>query len=68
ALGSVAGVALSVGGAWALMHFVFNTRFTPAVVPALAVSAGMTLLAVAIGLLTSREVFASTPMVALRDT
>jgi len=31
------------------------------------VSAGMTLLAVAIGLLTSREVFASTPMVALRS-
>ncbi len=67
ALGSVAGVALSVGGAWALMHFIFNTPFTPAVVPALAVSAGMTLLAVAIGLLTSREVFASTPMVALRS-
>ncbi len=67
ALGSVAGVALSVGGAWALMHFIFQTPFTPAVVPALAVSAGMTLLAVAIGLLTSREVFASTPMVALRS-
>ncbi len=66
ALGSFAGVGLSVGGAWALMHFLFKTPFSPAVVPALAVSAGMTLLAVAIGLLTSREVFASTPMVALR--
>lgn len=66
ALGSLAGVVLSVGGAWALMRFVFNTPFTPAVLPALAVSAGMTLLAVAIGLLTSREVFASTPMAALR--
>jgi putative ABC transport system permease protein len=62
ALGSLAGVALSVGGAWALMHYIFNAPFHPAVLPALAVSAGMTLLAVVIGLLTSREVFSATPM------
>jgi hypothetical protein len=60
-------VLLSVGGAWALMHFIFETPFRPAVWPALAVSGGMTALAVAIGLLTSREVFASTPMAALRE-
>ena len=68
ALGSLAGVGLSVGGAWALMHFIFQTPFNPAIGPALAVSAGMTALAVAIGMLTSRDVFASTPMVALRDS
>ncbi len=68
ALGSLAGVGLSVGGAWALMHFIFQTPFSPAIGPALAVSTGMTALAVAIGMLTSREVFASTPMVALRDS
>ena len=67
ALGSLAGVLLSVGGAWALLHYVFKAPFSPALLPALAVSAGMTVLAVTIGLLTSREVFASTPMVALRD-
>ncbi len=67
ALGSLAGVLLSIGGAWALMHFVFDTPFRPAVLPAVLVSVGMTVLAVAIGLLTSREVFASTPMVALRE-
>jgi putative ABC transport system permease protein len=68
ALGSLAGVGLSVGGAWALMHYVFEAPFKPAVWPAVLVSMGMTVLAVAIGLLTSREVFASTPMVALRET
>jgi putative ABC transport system permease protein len=67
ALGSLAGVLLSVGGAWALVHYVFDVPFTPAVLPAVAVSAGMTLLSVAIGLLTSREVFATTPMAALRE-
>jgi putative ABC transport system permease protein len=67
ALGSLAGVVLSVGGAWALMRFVFDAPFKPAIVPALIVSAGMTLLAVVIGMLTSREVFATTPMAALRD-
>ncbi|MDE3055019.1 MAG: FtsX-like permease family protein, partial [Gemmatimonadota bacterium] len=67
ALGSLAGVLLSVGGAWALMHFIFQAPFKPAIVPALVVSLGMTVLAMAIGLLTSREVFASTPMAALRE-
>lgn len=67
ALGSLAGVLLSVGGAWALMHWVFETPFRPAVLPAVLVSLGMTVLAVAIGMLTSREVFASTPMAALRE-
>ncbi|HEU4988734.1 MAG TPA: FtsX-like permease family protein, partial [Gemmatimonadaceae bacterium] len=68
ALGSLAGVLLSVGGAWALMRFVFDEPFRPALWPAIGVSAGMTVLAVVIGLLTSREVFSSTPMVALRDS
>ncbi len=68
ALGSLAGVLLSIGGAWALMHFIFQTPFHPAIWPALLVSLGMTVLAVAIGMLTSREVFASTPMVALRES
>jgi putative ABC transport system permease protein len=66
-LGSLAGVVLSIGSAWALLHFLFKTTFSPAVLPALIVSAAMTLLAVLIGLLTSRDVFASTPMAALRE-
>jgi putative ABC transport system permease protein len=66
-LGSLSGVLLSVGSAWALLHFLFKVPFTPAVVPAIVVSAGMTGLAAAIGLVTSRDVFATTPMVALRE-
>jgi putative ABC transport system permease protein len=66
-MGALAGVLLSLGGAWALMHYVFKTPFSPALLPALVVSAGMTGIAVAIGMLTSREVFSSTPMAALRE-
>ena len=67
ALGSAAGVVLSVGGAWLLMHFVFETKFYPAIAPVLLVAAVMTLLAIAIGLATGREVFRETPMAALRE-
>ncbi|MEX2153255.1 MAG: FtsX-like permease family protein, partial [Gemmatimonadaceae bacterium] len=67
ALGSVAGVLLSVGGAWLLMKYVFESAFAPAVAPVLLVALAMTALAIAIGLLTGREVFRSTPMAALRE-
>jgi putative ABC transport system permease protein len=66
-LGSLAGVVLSVGAAWLLMEFVFETTFSPALLPVLVVAAAMTLLAIAIGLATGREVFRQTPMAALRD-
>ena len=56
-----------VGGAWLLMHFVFETKFYPAIAPVLLVAVVMTLLAIAIGLATGREVFRETPMAALRE-
>lgn len=67
ALGSAAGVLLSIGGAWMLMKFVFETSFSPAIAPVLLVAAAMTALAIAIGLATGREVFRETPMAALRE-
>jgi putative ABC transport system permease protein len=67
ALGSLAGMLLSIGGAWAVMKFVFEQTFVPAVGPVLVIALAMTSLAVAIGLLTGREVFRSTPMAALRE-
>ena len=67
ALGSIAGVILSVGGAWGLMHFVFKQPFTPALLPATLVALLMIVIAVSIGLLTGREVFRETPMAALRE-
>jgi putative ABC transport system permease protein len=68
ALGSIMGVVLSVLGAWALMHWVFSLSFTPAIGPAVVVAVAMIAIAVAIGLLTGREVFAETPMAALRES
>jgi putative ABC transport system permease protein len=67
ALGSLAGVALSFGGSWALTHWIFHVAFAPSVIPVLLVALAMMLLAVTIGLATGREVFRQTPMVALRE-
>ena len=66
-LGALTGIVLSSFGAWSLMHWIFRQPFSVALGPALLVSAAMVLLAVAIGLLTGRDVFATTPMAALRE-
>jgi putative ABC transport system permease protein len=66
-LGSITGMALAFGGAWALVRFVFESSFTPAWTPALAIAGLMTLLTIAIGLLSGRDVFRETPVAALRD-
>jgi len=66
-LGSAAGMVLSVGGAWALMHFVFDVAFVPAIAPLVAIAVVMMLLTTAIGVFGGRGVFAETPMAALRE-
>ncbi|MFN0100347.1 MAG: FtsX-like permease family protein, partial [Gemmatimonadaceae bacterium] len=66
-LGALSGMLLSIGGAWALVTFVFQGTFVLAVGPALAIAGTMILLAVAIGVLTGRDVFSETPMAALRE-
>jgi putative ABC transport system permease protein len=66
-LGSLTGAVLGIGGAWGLVHYVFDSRFTPVALPAIAIAMLMILLTVSIGLLTGREVFAETPMAALRE-
>jgi putative ABC transport system permease protein len=66
-LGSLVGVVLSIGGAWALMRFVFKQPFLPALGPALLVALLMIGIAVSIGMLTGRDVFRETPMAALRE-
>jgi putative ABC transport system permease protein len=67
ALGALTGMVLAFGGAWGLTHFVFDDPFEPAVVPALVIAAGMLLLTMGIGLLTSRDVYRETPMAAIRE-
>jgi putative ABC transport system permease protein len=66
-LGSLTGAVLGIGGAWGLVHFVFDSPFTPVALPAVAIALLMITLTVSIGLLTGREVFAETPMAALRE-
>ena len=67
-LGALTGVVLSTAAGWALMHFIFKFPFSPAIAPVGIVALAMISLAVAIGLLTGRDVFAETPMAALRET
>lgn len=66
-LGSATGMLLSIGSAWALMRFVFQTSFAIAAVPLIMLALGMAVLTLLIGLLGSRDVFAETPMAALRE-
>ncbi|MFN5598868.1 MAG: hypothetical protein ACK5AK_05720, partial [Gemmatimonas sp.] len=58
---------LSFAGAWGITHFVFEDRFDPAVGPTVFIAAGMLLLTMTIGLLTSRDVYRETPMIAIRE-
>jgi putative ABC transport system permease protein len=65
-LGSLAGIGLSIPAAWALMHFMFESPFAPAVIPLLALAVLTAGLTVAIGAAGSRAVFAETPLAMLR--
>jgi putative ABC transport system permease protein len=66
-LASLTGVTLSFAGAWGLVHFVFDASFHPIVGPAVALAAITAALTIAIGLLSSRDVFARTPAAGLLD-
>ncbi|HEY4659172.1 MAG TPA: FtsX-like permease family protein, partial [Gemmatimonadaceae bacterium] len=67
ALGALTGMLLSFGGAWGLVRFVFDGKFSPALLPAAMIALAMMALAVTIGLATGRDVFKETPMAALRE-
>jgi putative ABC transport system permease protein len=66
-LGSLTGLVLSFGGAWAIMKWVFERPFAAATGQALGIAAAMMLMAVMIGLLSGRDVFKETAMSALRE-
>ena len=65
-LGSLTGMLLSIGGGWALTRFVFDMPFTLATGPLFTIAAGMVSLTMLIGLTSGRQVFAATPIEALR--
>jgi putative ABC transport system permease protein len=67
AIGSLAGILLAVGGGWAAMHFIFKTPFAIAPFALALVAAATMLLTIVTGLFAARDVFAETPMAALRE-
>ena len=68
ALGALTGMVLAFAGAWGLTRFVFHDAFHPAVGPTVAIAAGMLALTMAIGWMTSRDVYRATPMAAIRES
>ena len=67
AIGSAAGILLAVGGGWAAMRFIFEVPFTVAPLALAVVAAVTMLLTIVTGLAAARDVFAETPMSALRE-
>ena len=61
------GMLLAIGGGWAVIHYVFDATYSPALLPAAVIALAMLGLTVTIGLLAGRDVFRETPMSALRD-
>jgi len=66
-LGSLTGMLLAIGGGWAVIHYVFEATYSPALLPAMMIAVAMLALTIMIGLLAGRDVFRETPMSALRD-
>ncbi|MCK6692330.1 MAG: FtsX-like permease family protein [Thermoanaerobaculia bacterium] len=66
ALACLAGVGLSVGGAWALARFAFKIPFEPEWLPLIATFIVITVITVIIGLANSREVVRKPPLEVLR--
>jgi putative ABC transport system permease protein len=65
-LSAAVAVLLSLGAGFALVRFVFESRFELPLGPLVALAAGVVALTVGVGLSGSREVFRSTPLEALR--
>jgi putative ABC transport system permease protein len=65
-LASTTGIVLAVISSWALARFVFELSYAPPVWPLLIAAGAVTLLTVAIGLLTSRGIGNTPPLEILR--
>jgi putative ABC transport system permease protein len=67
ALGALTGVLLSLGGAWGIVHYMFELPFALTSGASVAIGLGMMLLTVVLGLTSGRRVLSETPMAALRE-
>jgi putative ABC transport system permease protein len=65
-LGASTALALAVAAAWALVRFVFEARFSAPLAPLAAMSLAVVALTVAVGLLSSLDLFRRTPLAVLR--
>lgn len=63
---SSSGIILSLAGSWALSYFLFETSFSPVLVPLITIIGGITALTVIIGVLNSRAVVNNPPLEVLR--
>lgn len=66
-LAGLVGIGLSIGGGWAMTHFVFKLDFTVPVLPLGAVLLSTAGLVALVGMAASREVFRRTAVEVLRD-
>jgi putative ABC transport system permease protein len=67
ALAAATGILLALGGSWALAKFLFETTFTPQVLPVVIVFFAVCLVTVAIGLFNSRSALSRPPLEVLRQ-
>ena len=67
AFAAATGVILSLGGVWALSRYLFAIGFAPNYLPVILAFAAVSLLTVAVGMVSSRGVHASPPLEVLRS-
>ena len=67
ALATFTGILLALAGSWALAYYIFETPFTPEIVPMLIVFVSVAALTVVIGLANSRFVVSRPPLEILRQ-
>lgn len=66
AIGSFTGIMLSLIGSQLLALWIFETPFTPSIIPFVVLFPGITLLVLAIGMTNSRSVIKNSPLEVLR--
>lgn len=65
-IASATGIVLAIGASWALARFVFKLSYTISIAPVVITAVSVSVLTVAIGLLTSRGVGSAPPLAILR--
>jgi putative ABC transport system permease protein len=66
ALAALSGLVLAFAGSWALARFVFETPFTPEILPALIIIVAVVALTIFLGMVNSRGLVERSPLEILR--